>query len=133
MRNIRRFFFKCRHYEFWPWWAIFIPMLPVYVYSVIRSGKLLYFTAVNTGIPMGGFFGEHKDDILSQIPEQYKAKSYSVKRGAFKERLIEQGEFSFPLIVISCNQILNQLYSYFSPQIGISHCIFFITLTFRYM
>jgi hypothetical protein len=54
---------------------MFVPVLPVYMYGVLRTGRLLYFTAVNPSIYMGGFFGEQKDDILHLIPEKYKAKS----------------------------------------------------------
>tara|TARA_B110000858_G_scaffold33941_1_gene37806 strand:+ start:833 stop:1060 length:228 start_codon:yes stop_codon:yes gene_type:complete len=51
------------------------------VYGVIRTRKLLYFTAANPSIDMGGFFGERKDEILALIPNEYKASSINVTNG----------------------------------------------------
>ena len=52
---------------------LYIPLLPVYVYGALRTRRLLYFTAANPGIEMGGFFGEKKDQ-----------KRYSRKRALEK-------------------------------------------------
>ncbi|MFT7230515.1 MAG: hypothetical protein ACI9GO_000984, partial [Bacteroidia bacterium] len=39
---------------------MFVPVMPVYFFGVLRTRKLLYFTAANPSIDMGGFFGEKK-------------------------------------------------------------------------
>lgn len=58
---------------------MFVPVLPVYFYGVLRTRKLLYFTATNPSIDMGGFFGEHKDEILDLIPSSHKAVGIHVR------------------------------------------------------
>lgn len=69
----------------------------MYFYSVLRTRKLLYFTTVNPSIPLAGFFGEHKDEILNVILSEYKPKTRSYKRGQVTHEAILK-DFSFPLI-----------------------------------
>lgn len=68
----KKFLYKTFRFEFWPWWGLFLPLVPMYFYSVLRTRKLLYFTAVNPSIEMGGFFGEKKNEISQLIPAEYK-------------------------------------------------------------
>lgn len=77
---VRQFFFKLLHFEFWPWWAMFLPVLPMYFYAVLRTRRLLYFTAVNPHIEMGGFFGEHKNRIMKMIPEKNKPTEIFIRK-----------------------------------------------------
>lgn len=80
---------------------MFTPMLPIYVYGVVRTGKFLYFTAANPSIDMGGFFGERKDEILDLIPQEYKAKSVSVSGKLNTDTaLLRLAENSFTLPVV---------------------------------
>lgn len=90
MNYIRRL-----RYEYWPWYLFFIPVLPVCIYWMIRTGKVLYFTAANPGIYLGGFFGESKSEILDQIPEKFKPFSKRIKPGD----VIVKSAFHFPLIL----------------------------------
>ena len=97
--RFKAFVYKLVKFEFWPWWALFIPLLPVYLISMIRTGRLLYFTTTNPSIPLGGFFGEDKTDIMKHIRSEYKARSILVRAGTFTPDLPEQYNLSFPLIV----------------------------------
>ena len=95
------FIYKATRYEFWPWYLMYVPILPVYFYGVLKTRKLLYFTATNPSIDMGGFFGEHKDEILDLIPENYKAKGVFLKGKKSKEEfdsLIKTNNLYFPLV-----------------------------------
>lgn len=87
--------FNRLRYEYWPWYFFFLPVLPVCFYWMIRTRKWLYFTATNPSIPLGGFFGEKKLDILSNIPDQYKTKSILIKPG----EIPELEDWKFPLIL----------------------------------
>jgi hypothetical protein len=61
----------------------------------------LYFTSANPAIFMGGFFGEHKDEILDLIPDEYKVKSIHITSNDLTrlESIINEQGFGFPLIV----------------------------------
>ncbi len=74
-RELRRFRIRLTKYEFWPWWLFFLPLFPFYLYFAIRLRNPVYFTAANPGIDLGGFFGEKKNEIMKELPEQFLAKS----------------------------------------------------------
>ncbi len=95
-------FIKWTNYEYWTWWVFYIPLLPYWLWLSIKTKSLAFFTATNTNIELGGFFGESKIDILKQIPHDYLPKAFSVKQGlSFDEiqGLTEINQFVFPFIV----------------------------------
>jgi len=58
---------RLRHWEFWPIWAMYLPVA-IYVIGLgLRRRCLTLFTAANPGMPAGGIVGESKSDILSQL------------------------------------------------------------------
>ena len=100
MANYSKFLYKLFRYEYWPWYGMFLPLVPVYIYGVLRTRKLLYFTAANPSIDMGGFFGEKKHEILDLIPEKYKATSIHIT-GSLPDNFLLQMEsagITFPVI-----------------------------------
>ncbi|MEY2923686.1 MAG: hypothetical protein RLZZ337_226 [Bacteroidota bacterium] len=79
---------------------IYVPLLPIYILGVIYTRRWLYFTAVNPGIDMGGFFGERKDEILALIPNNLLANGISIKNGdltGLKERM-SSASIVYPVI-----------------------------------
>lgn len=54
-------------WEFWPAWMTYAPVVPYIVFLALRHRSLTLFTAVNPGIPAGGFVGESKDEILRRL------------------------------------------------------------------
>ena len=44
------------NHEYWPWWVFYLPVLPFYLYQALRQRRAAFFTNVNPGIDMGGFF-----------------------------------------------------------------------------
>ena len=91
---------KLTQYEYWPWYALFLPLIPIYFYGVLRTRKLLYFTATNPSIYMGGFFGERKDDILDLIPNEHKVISILIdneSKDLIEDKMIES-KLKFPVI-----------------------------------
>ena len=56
------------NHEYWPWYLIYLPVFMIYVVEVLRSRRAAFFTNVNPGIDMGGFFGERKSDIYALLP-----------------------------------------------------------------
>jgi pimeloyl-ACP methyl ester carboxylesterase/membrane protein DedA with SNARE-associated domain len=54
-------------WEFWPRWAFYPPIVMYVLWLALKHRSLLLFTAVNPGIPGGGFVGESKSQILSGL------------------------------------------------------------------
>lgn len=67
------------HHEYWPWWLLVIPIWPLWIWFMLRTGKLTWFTAVNPGMEDSGFLGESKIKILDSIPDAYKPKTIFIK------------------------------------------------------
>ncbi len=88
-------------YEFWPFWLLHIPAYFYWAVLAIRSRSMLYFTAANPGIEMGGFFGESKTAILENIPDGYLPASVYVGADQnFAEVLdaFQQKQMQYPVI-----------------------------------
>ncbi len=66
-RRIHGFFHRKIHWEFWPSWAIYLPLLPYLIYLACKHRSITLFTAANPGIPSGGLGGESKWAILQQL------------------------------------------------------------------
>ncbi|MFT5050290.1 MAG: pimeloyl-ACP methyl ester carboxylesterase/membrane protein DedA with SNARE-associated domain [Chlamydiales bacterium] len=56
-----------RQFEFWPPIAFYIPVTFYIAWLAVRQRSLRIVTAVNPGIPTGGFVGESKADILDAL------------------------------------------------------------------
>jgi len=54
-------------WEFWPPWLAYLPVVPYILYLGVKHRSLTLFTAANPGIPSGGFVGESKSAILSNL------------------------------------------------------------------
>lgn len=69
---------KLTQYEYWPWWVLYLPLLPLWLFEALLSGRIRYFMAVNPGLPRSGFYGADKKVILDLIPERYKPHTLQV-------------------------------------------------------
>ncbi len=58
---------RIRHWEFWPLWLFYVPVVGYILYLGIRYRHWTLFTAANPGMPAGGVVGESKSDILTQL------------------------------------------------------------------
>jgi len=63
------FFFRLRHWETWHYLAKYILIMPVWAWYCVRARSPWFFTPSNPGIEFGGFEGETKTEIYSQLPE----------------------------------------------------------------
>ncbi|MBK8500184.1 MAG: hypothetical protein IPL52_15520 [Flavobacteriales bacterium] len=90
------------NHEYWPWWVIYLPVIPFYLYQAIRQRRAAFFTNVNPSIDLGGFFGERKSSIYQLLPEGSYPRTVLVRAGSSAAtimRLREEADLSFPLIV----------------------------------
>ncbi len=60
-------FLRWRHYEFWPPWLFYPPVILYILWLGIRHRGLTLFTAANPAIPAGGFVGESKAEIYRAL------------------------------------------------------------------
>lgn len=93
---------KYINYEYWPMWLFYLPLWPYWIFLSIRARTLFFFTAANPGIPLGGFKGESKKDILGKIDPMYLPKSIFVKKEDSIEEIFSKLTskiISFPFIV----------------------------------
>lgn len=58
------------HWEFWPPWAFYPPLVAWYLALALRHRSFTLFTAANPAIPGGGFIGESKAGILAGLPAE---------------------------------------------------------------
>ncbi len=64
-----------RHWEFWPRWRFYPPVVAYILWLGLRYRKLTLFTAANPGIPAaGGFHGESKAEILARFGDEWVAR-----------------------------------------------------------
>ena len=55
------------HFEFWPDWAFYAPIVAQWVLLGLRYGDFSLPTAANPHVELGGLCGESKTDILDQV------------------------------------------------------------------
>jgi len=62
-------------WEYWPLWVLYAPVLVYAFWLMLRHRSLTVASAVNPGIPAGGFVGESKRQILDALdpPAEFRA------------------------------------------------------------
>lgn len=91
---------RLTHWEFWPRWAFYPPVVLYILRLALKYRSLRLFTAVNPAIPGGGFVGESKSDILrglagsgeavapyELIPAALPPPDRALRAQAFRDRL----------------------------------------------
>ena len=58
---------KLFKWEFWPTWLFYLPVYVVYLWYSLRARTIMFFSASNPGMFMGGFVDYSKYDILKNI------------------------------------------------------------------
>jgi hypothetical protein len=89
------------NYEYWPFQLLFFPCIFYWLLLSIKARSLVYFTATNPAIDMGGFFGESKMNILNKVDEKYKPRTLLIDKNWTIENILnkmELEEISFPII-----------------------------------
>ena len=76
---------RLRRFEFWPTWAVYLPLWPYLVWLALRHRGATVFTAANPAMPAGGFVGESKSSILTALaaPDDPRvARHHLIRAGA---------------------------------------------------
>ncbi|MCF2506333.1 NRDE family protein [Dyadobacter sp. CY107] len=97
----RRFWIRLRHWEYWPFACLYLPLVPLWLWLSLRARSLLFFSAANPGIAYSGFIQERKSDIYPLLPEGLYPKGVLCKTGMSAGEInsvLRESSLDFPLI-----------------------------------
>lgn len=93
---------QLKNWEYWSTPAIYIPMLPFWLYLSCRAKSLFFFHQANPALPFGGMAMDSKALIYNIIPEKHIPKTLFFRKKSAPETVINQiqkKEITFPLII----------------------------------
>jgi hypothetical protein len=98
----RKFFERIFNWELWPFAVIYFPISFVWVWYMIKSRAVWFFTPSNPTIAFGGFEGEGKKEMYDQLPPRTVPLTIYIMHDlsfeTVKQRIAEAG-FTYPFIV----------------------------------
>lgn len=92
---------KLTHWEYWPLWAIYYPLFPVWLYYSIKARSFFFFNAANPSMKNGGMAMESKMEIYKMIPKQHIPQTVFISKDEQPEVALERvlnAGISFPFI-----------------------------------
>lgn len=95
------FIIRLTAWEYWPFGIVQFPLFIYWLWLSLRARSLLFFSACNPTIVLGGMFGESKHDVLRLIPDQYKPRTILVNPHKTKGEvlsLMRDHHLSYPVI-----------------------------------
>jgi len=95
------FFIKLKSWEYWPFGILQLPAFIYFVWLSLRARSLVFFSASNPGIAMGGMFGESKYEVLQKIPKEYIPNTVLISFPTSTDevfRALQQHGFQLPVI-----------------------------------
>ncbi len=98
---MKLFFHKLTHWEYWPFWIVYIPIYFLWAYYALRAGTIFFFNSCNPTIKNGGFLMESKKEIYDLIPPQYYPKTILISKNTPFEtipELMKRNQIQFPLV-----------------------------------
>lgn len=92
---------KITNWEAWPFKLIYAPITPVWLWYILKSGAVWFFTSSNPKLTFGGMEGEPKREMYDLLPLELYPTTFNAKpEEDFKvvlERL-QQSDIEYPLI-----------------------------------
>lgn len=89
-------------FEYWPWWAFYLTLMPLLLWQIIRTRCWTFFTAANPGMDdTSGAMGETKDHILGQFPARFLPAQVLVPANASvatATALMQHAGIAFPAV-----------------------------------
>lgn len=99
--KVKRAWVRWTTWEYLPMWLSNLPVAGFYLWYAARARHLLFFSAANPAIPLGGAMGESKFDILQRIPHTIRPNMVLIKKEMNFEDALEtmyHAGLSFPVI-----------------------------------
>ena len=93
---------KITHWEAWPFKLIYAPITPMWLWYMIKSGAVWFFTPSNPKLTFGGMEGEPKKEMYDLLPQHLYPTTFNVMPtddvSAILQKVDEQ-QIGFPFIV----------------------------------
>lgn len=93
---------KIRNWEQWPFKLLYAPLTPVWLYYIVRSGAIWFFTPSNPKLTFGGLEGEPKREMHELLPPDLCPTYFNVTPGQSLDEITEEMQklgLTFPVIV----------------------------------
>ncbi|MFM9951426.1 MAG: D-alanine--D-alanine ligase [Saprospiraceae bacterium] len=101
MNYLQQKIHRLLHWEYWPYAAVYYPILPIWLYYSLKARSLFFFNAANPTIKNGGMAMESKKEIYDLIPAKFIPKTILAGSNECIEvifkRTLDAG-ISFPMI-----------------------------------
>jgi hypothetical protein len=100
------------NWEAWPFKLLYAPIAPVWVWYMIKSGSVWFFTPSNPKITFGGMDGEPKKEMYDLLPKDLYPATFNImprQPFALVKDLLWQSGIQYPFIVkpeVGCQGIL---------------------------
>ena len=101
MDALKLWWHRATHWEYWPFWLIYYPMFPVWLYYALKARSLFFFNAANPAMKNGGMAMESKMAIYHLIPKQWIPKTVFIPKDQSPEVALERilaSDIGFPFI-----------------------------------
>ncbi len=101
-RMKKGFFQRLTNWELWPFYLLYAPIGPVWLWYCLRARSFWFFSSSNPTITFGGFEGESKKEMYEQLPPESYPKTIYIRHGIqFQEvqDLVQSNGFNYPFIV----------------------------------
>ncbi|MDE3182635.1 MAG: hypothetical protein KGM16_04380 [Bacteroidota bacterium] len=95
-------FSKIKNWEQWPFKVLYAPIAPVWVWYMIRSRAVWFFTPSNPKLTFGGLDGEPKKEMHDLLPPEFCPSYFNIKPSDPFPEIKKKLKFSgikYPLIV----------------------------------
>jgi hypothetical protein len=93
---------KIKNWEQWPFKILYTPIAPVWLWYIIRSRALWFFTPSNPRLTFGGMEGEPKKEMHDLLPQHLCPEFFNVHPSedfSFVLKRLREHKINFPLIV----------------------------------
>lgn len=97
----RSFFIRLFNWEYWPFNAVYAPIMFYWFWLSLKSRSFFFFSTANPSIENGGFALESKAAIYGLIPKKYSPQTLLFKTGTTLSQIKEQitaNRFTYPMI-----------------------------------
>lgn len=99
---MKRFFAKIKNWEAWPFELLYAPIAPFWLYYMLRSRAVWFFTPSNPKITFGGMEGEGKKEMYALLPNHYYPTTVfiqpAIELQEVLSKILEAG-IQFPFVV----------------------------------
>jgi len=99
---LKQFFNKISDWEQWPFKVLYAPIFPVWIWYILKSGAVWFFTPSNPKLTFGGMEGEPKKEMHDLLPPENSPKTINVLPVEDFEDILQKiysANIIFPLIV----------------------------------